>query len=254
MGEEANPIFKALSWNIKSGHYQDGDSTIAVGNKYLLEIAHVIAQCHPDAVCLQEVEINSQRSQGLHQAEEICSELNLCTGQNWQYQFMPARAMNPGFFGNAIISPHRLQMRRDLVLPRFNGRETRCCLLVSITILDYTLQVGTFHLGMKDEDNQAMMIKDWLIRIPGGTNHLLLGGDLNCDKQSRAYLSMCEYTFPLLDAGPEGCSFRCYNKADNPKIDFWFYSSDINIDKSQSQIIPVDISDHRPLLCAVISK
>lgn len=245
-------LFKALTWNIKSGHYQDEDCTIPVGNEHLLVIAQVIAEVNPDVVCLQEVEVNSYRSQGLDQTREICSELIRCTGQNWRYHFMAARQMNPGYFGNAIISPHYLQMSMELTLPRCQGRENRCCLLNSILIDGKTIQVGTFHLGMKDETQQAIMIKDWLQRSPLSHQPMLLGGDLNCSEDSETYLVMRKYGAPLMDAGPSGCTFRCYCDNDNPKIDFWFYSDDLKVDNQQCQIIPVDISDHRPLLCAAV--
>jgi len=215
----------------------------------LIEMARVIAELAPDVVCLQEVEVKTTRSRGLDQTREICAELTRCTGQSWQHDFMAARQMIPGYFGNAIISPHQLQMRRTLVLPKCLGRETRCCLLASIAIAGETIQVGTFHLGMKDEATQAIMIKDWLQKSPWDIKGLLLGGDLNCAVNSKAYLAMREHGFPLNDASPEGCTFRCYHDVNIPKIDFWFSSPDLVIDHQQSRIIPVDISDHRPLLC-----
>ncbi|MGE5454798.1 MAG: endonuclease/exonuclease/phosphatase family protein [Methylocystaceae bacterium] len=244
--------FKALTWNIKSGHYQDENSTLPVGNQYLLAIAQVIANLQPDVVCLQEVEVSNPRSCGLDQTQEICAELNRLTGQYWHQFFLAARQMNPGYFGNAIISPHHLQMRRELSLPRFQGRETRSCLVTNITAGGQTFQVGTFHLGMKDEAAQAAMIKDWLQKSPLSRDHLLLGGDLNCDANSKTYQVMREYGFVLNDAGPRGCTFRYYANTNNPQIDFWFTTPDLAPDPQQSQIIPVDISDHRPLLCTVM--
>lgn len=245
-------LFKALTWNIKSGHYQDEDSTVPVGNELLRAMAQVIAEIDPDVVCLQEVEVDSYRSQGLDQTREICSELIRCSSQSWRYHFMAARQMNPGYFGNAIISPHNLQMSMELSLPRCQGREDRSFLLNSILINGKTIQVGTFHLGMKDETRQAIMIKDWLQKSPISYQPVLLGGDLNCSENTETYLAMRDFGFPLLDAGPSGCTFRCYSNDNSPKIDFWFYSADFNIDGSRCQIIPVDISDHRPLLSVAI--
>jgi len=241
--------FKAMTWNIKSGHYQDEDSTIPVGKEWLDEIARVIGEEHPDAVSLQEVEVNNPRSRGLDQAREICSTLIRLTNQPWEYYFVPARAINPGFFGNVLLSRHPIQMRMDLPLPRCQGRETRCCLVGSITIGQNTLQVGTFHLGMKDEAKQAIMIKDWLLKIPGSLKHLLLGGDLNCEVSSPAYQAMRSHAFPLIDAGPNGCSFRCYQNELHPKIDFWFHSTDLQLDAKATRIYPLDISEHPPLIC-----
>lgn len=244
-------LFKALTWNIKSGHYQDEDSTLPIGSQHLIEVAEVIAELAPDVVCLQEVEVKTLRSQGLDQTQVICAELTRCTGLSWQPEFMAARHMNPGYFGNAIISPHPLQMRLTLSLPKCRGRETRCCLLTNITASGVTIPVGTFHLGIKDEAVQTIMIKDWLQKLPWAGQHLLLGGDLNCSADSAAYTAMREHGFALNDAGPEGCTFRCYHNADIPKIDFWFHSPDLTIDRTQTRIIPVDISDHRPLLCTI---
>lgn len=244
--------FKALTWNIKSGHYQDENSITPVGNANLLSIAGSIADLQPDVVCLQEIEVNNPRSKGLDQTQEICTELTRLTGRRWYQFFLAARSMNPGYFGNAIISPHYLQMRMKLTLPRCQGRETRCCLLTSITKESATLDVATFHLGMKDEAPQAAMIKDWLTNSPLPHQHLLLGGDLNCEADSMPYQIMRNHGLTLNDAGPSGYTFRCYDSSRPARLDFWFYSPDLMVDQQLCQIIPIDISDHRPLLCTVV--
>jgi endonuclease/exonuclease/phosphatase (EEP) superfamily protein YafD len=80
---------------------------------------------------------------------------------------------------------------------------------------------------------------------------LIIGGDLNDDEGSDPYNIMLYNVFPMADTGPGGvCTLQCYNNPNNPKVDFWFKRG-VSVDTSKSQVLQIDISDHRPVLAYV---
>lgn len=236
----------ALTWNIKSGHYRDQDPRDKVGVENLTAVAQVIAHLKADVVCLQEVERGTARSQGIDQGNKVCQLLTSQTGKKWHCLFAPARAMNPGFFGNAIVSPYRFSSATRLHLPAIRGREARCFLGVRLKTSEGTVWIGTFHLGIRDEVEHASVIKQFLFNLESKAP-ILIGGDLNDEPGSPAYNIMTNDGCILYDGGPNtGKTFRCYDEERAARLDFWFHSEEV-IPKT-AEIIPIDISDHRPLL------
>lgn len=237
-----------LTWNIKAGQNKDGSYPIKkTGN--LDKIVNLIKDFKVSIVCLQEVDAYTLRS-GLriHQAAYIANKLTLATERPWNYEYIASKNMNPGYYGNAILSCYPMETILKIPLPRINSKENRSFLLTNIYVDNLSIYVGTFHLGLQgDQVFQAQQIKNILNDNNYFNKRIILGGDLNAPEGSDAYHIMLNHGFPMIDVGPPGvCTLNCHNNFHNPKIDFFFIRglSTYNI---KSEVLPLDISDHRPI-------
>lgn len=239
---------KAITWNIKAGKNSD-DSYPKPKTTNLDKIVDVILSYGISIICLQEVDVFTIRSGGINQVEYIVNKLKKSTKINWYFKFHPALKFFTGFYGNAIISRFPLTTALKLNLPKVKGLEDRSFLLVNADLKFSAIYVGTFHLGLKgDQIIQAQMIKSVLKDTGYDKKKLLIGGDLNDVKYSKAYNIMKASNFSMKDAGPfNNCTIQCYNNPNDKKIDFWF-TRNIPVNPLRSNILEVDISDHRPVL------
>lgn len=241
-------IIKAITWNIKAGKNYNGKYP-RFKAKNLDKIARVIIESNASIVCLQEVDILTLRSGGIHQLEFIKSTLENKTERPWHYCFAPSLKLLSGYYGNAIISRFSISPISKVKLPKINTSENRCFLLTRVKLGTSYVYIGTFHLGLKGEQiPHSKKIKEFLYNIGYVNKKLLIGGDLNDIKNSDAYNIMQNYKFTMDDLGPyDICTFQCYKNNHNKKVDFWF-GQNISVDSSKSQVLKTDISDHRPVV------
>ena len=241
-----------LTWNIKAGQNKEGGYP-EPKTKNLDKIANEIKNSGASIVCLQEVDAYSIRSDiNIHQAEYISNKLTAITGLTWNYRYITSIKMNPGYYGNAIISSYPLKTALKVYLPRVNSLESRSFLLVRVGLGNSYFHVGTVHLGLKgDQVIQARKIKEELKDNGFSNEGLIVTCDLNVREDSYAYNVMLNNVFSMLDMGPTGtCTLECYNNSNNPKIDFLF-SSGASINVIKSKVLQVDISDHRPVMACI---
>ncbi|MCF6464544.1 endonuclease/exonuclease/phosphatase family protein [Clostridium sp. Cult2] len=238
-----------LTWNIKVGQNKEGGYPISK-TENLDRIADFIRDSKATIICLQEVDAYTLRS-GIktHQAAYIANRLTLTTGKVWNYKYIVSKNMNPGYYGNAILSCYPMTIALKIHLPKINSKEDRSFLLANVHMDDFSIYIGTFHLGLQgDQIFQAQQIKNVLNNNCYFNERIILGGDLNTPEGSDAYNMMLNHGFPIIDIGPVGvCTLNCYNNSDNPKIDFLFMR-ELSTYNLRSEVLPVDISDHRPVM------
>ncbi len=242
-------VINILTWNIKAGQNKEGGYPI-IRTKNLDRIANVIKDHKVSIVCLQEVDAYTLRAGiYIHQAKYIANKLSHETGKAWSYEFVISKNMKPGYFGNAIISCYPMEASLKLPLPSITSNEDRSFLLTSIQLNAFPIYVGTFHLGLKgDQILQAQKIKTVLKDYSYFSKKVILAGDLNSKEGSEAYYIMHNGEFSMVDVGPIGtCTLNCFDDYNNPKIDFCFVRG-FSLHNLKSQVLPIDISDHRPIL------
>jgi len=237
-----------LTWNIKVGQNKDGTYPVLKTDN-LDRIASVIKDFKASIVCLQEVDAHTLRSGiGIHQAAYITNKLTLLTKKLWNYEYVISKNMNPGHYGNAILSCYPMKAVLKVLLPRVKSKENRSFLLTEVYVNNFSIYIGTFHLGLQgDQIFQAQKIKNVLKDNGYYNKKLILSGDLNAPENSDAYNIMLNHEFPMIDVGPKDiCTLNCYNNSSNPKIDFFFIRG-LSTNNIRSQVLPIDISDHRPV-------
>lgn len=180
MSERAGGRVRVATYNVRSCRGIDGQRSEK-------RIADVIASLEADVIGLQELDLNRRRSSGADQAALIAEYLG------WRHFFHPALRVGDELFGNAILSPHPVQLRQAQELPSVMTRlcpETRAALWVEVATATGPLHVINTHLGLGRRERlmQAELLagSQWLGAVP--VEHpLVLLGDLNSSPASRPF-------------------------------------------------------------------
>lgn len=171
---------RVVSYNVHSCVGMDGKLSPQ-------RIARVIAQCNPDFVALQELDVGRKRTLGRDQAEEIAVELSM------EVQFHPAIRLAEEQYGDAILSRWPLKLMRAGLLPGVtpNRRvEPRGALWVAARIDGQIVHLVNTHLGLEEQERweqvEALLGADWLGNA-ACQDPVILCGDMNFGPRSRAY-------------------------------------------------------------------
>lgn len=146
-------------------------------------IAAVIAECQPDVIALQEVDVGRARTGGIDQAHMIATHLNM------EAEFHPALHLEDEKYGDAVLTA--LPMRLIKAAPLPSSGEPRGALWVEIDVAGVKLQVIVTHLGLRGAERlrqaTALLGPGWLGGVAQGDAHVVLAGDLNATGRSTAY-------------------------------------------------------------------
>ena len=168
----ATPI-RVVTYNVHSCRGMDGIYSPA-------RIARALLREQPDIICLQELEHGIERSGWVLQVTEIAEALSA------DYHFHGISRVDDGDFGNAILSPHRMQRVKSSSLPVWAGK-IRGVLWVSVEIDGRQIQVFNTHLSVVEKERKmqadALLGVDWLGGVEPGTP-LILCGDFNASRRS----------------------------------------------------------------------
>jgi endonuclease/exonuclease/phosphatase family metal-dependent hydrolase len=150
-------------------------------------IADVLAECEPDIVALQELDVRRARTGLVDQAHEIAFDLEM------DMHFHPAFTVMEEAYGDAILTSYPLRLVKAGPLPglkRLPKLEPRGALWAAIEVDGAELQVLNTHLGLLSRERMAqvetLLGPEWL----GGSearDPLILLGDFNMVSRSRAY-------------------------------------------------------------------
>jgi endonuclease/exonuclease/phosphatase family metal-dependent hydrolase len=150
-------------------------------------IADVLAECEPDIVALQELDVRRARTGLIDQAHEIAFDLEM------DMHFHPAFTVLEEAYGDAILTSYPLKLVKAGPLPGFKrlpNLEPRGALWVSIDVEGVELQVLNTHLGLVGRERLAqvetLLGPEWL-GGPDARDPLILLGDFNMLSRSRAY-------------------------------------------------------------------
>jgi endonuclease/exonuclease/phosphatase family metal-dependent hydrolase len=154
-------------------------------------VAAVIAQCRPDIVALQELDVYRPRTGAVDQAHAIAQRLGM------QFHFNAAFAVEEERYGDAILTtaPHRLLMAGPLPgLPPLRGLEPRGALWLELEVDGRRLQVLNTHLGLVPHEQRAQALAlagpEWTGRRRASDPPLILLGDFNATPHARAYRTL----------------------------------------------------------------
>lgn len=149
-------------------------------------VLRVIADSAADLVALQEVDVEQERTLGVHQAAWLAAELGM------HYEFVSARQCGGGHYGNAVLSRYPLRTVRHACLPQFGRREARAVQWVSVDAPIGSVNVLNTHLGLSLRERamqtDALLGESWLGPSPSKT---VLCGDFNARPGSRVHRSLC---------------------------------------------------------------
>ena len=149
-------------------------------------VAQVIADCKPDIVALQELDVGRARTQGEDQAHRLAELLGM------RSRFHAAMHVAEEQYGDAILTalPERVVRAGPLPgYPRIRALEPRGALWVAVDLGGVELQVINTHLGLVPREQQlqaAALLDDWMLSDDFKAPAVLLG-DFNATPYSQTY-------------------------------------------------------------------
>ena len=214
-------------------------------------IVAVIADCAPDVVCLQELDVGRARTGGVDQAGTIAEKLSMAV------RFHPAMRVEAELYGDAILTPHPERLVRAGPLPSVRGipgLEPRGAVWIEVDLGDTTVNVINTHLGLvpREQARQAAALvgRDWA-GSEAFSGPTLLCGDFNATSLTRPYrliTARLDDAQRRLGLKPSVKTFPSSFPA--IRIDHVFVSPEVRITGAHSPFSPLArmASDHLPLV------
>jgi len=150
-------------------------------------IARVIAQCEPDVVALQELDVGRPRTGDLDQAQAVARALDM------DFHFHPTWRLAEERQGDAVLSRVPMKLVRAAALGEGNRRlrlKSRGALWVEIDVDGLPVQLVNTHLdvapGAALTQIEELLGPEWLGH-PECKAPVVLCGDFNSTPRSRAY-------------------------------------------------------------------
>jgi endonuclease/exonuclease/phosphatase family metal-dependent hydrolase len=235
---------RIMTYNVHSCVGTDGKLSPA-------RIARVIADCDPDIVALQELDVRRLRTGEIDQAHIIANLLEM------EFHFHPALRVEEEQYGDAVFSRFPLKLVQAGKLPGPAHLEPRGALWASIDVEGRELQLLNTHLGLSAPERmlqiETLLGPDWLghadCRPPA-----VLCGDFNALPNSRVYRKLCgrlhDAQVCLNGHRPQRTFLSRYPVG---RIDYVFYHGElevVGIEVPRTDLIR-KASDHLPLIVEV---
>jgi endonuclease/exonuclease/phosphatase family metal-dependent hydrolase len=212
-------------------------------------IARVLAQCDPDVIALQELDMRRKRTLGREQAREIAHALDM------EFYFFPTIRLEEEQYGDAVLSRLPMRLVRSDLLPGVTPTrqvEPRGAVWVAVAVGERMVQVINTHLGLDEQERleqvQALLGPEWLGH-PECREPLVLCGDLNFHPRTRAYrLLAAELRDAQLETSRPAATFPSLWPV--VRIDHIFVKGDIQVVAAETNRtrLAVRASDHLPLV------
>ena len=193
-----------LTYNIHHGAPSNPD-VINLSN-----IAAVIKKSGAEIVALQEVDVNTDRSNKVDQAKALAELLGM------EYYFSKSIDYRNGEYGNAILSKYPMTNKRRFELPMTVPGEKRSIALATIELPNgKTIEFGSTHFDLAESRvEQAKFLNDYSKEL---NKPLFIGGDYNATPDSPEMIELKkEFNFSCKGA----CPFTIPVNSPTKAIDF----------------------------------
>jgi endonuclease/exonuclease/phosphatase family metal-dependent hydrolase len=171
-------MLRILTYNVHSCIGSDRKSSPA-------RIAEVIADCQPDIIALQELDVRRARTGGIDQAHAIAAHLSMTV------HFHPALHVEEEQYGDAILTALPSRLVKAGPLPSFG--ESRGAIWVAVDVDGVELQVINTHLGVwrgQRREQVARLLGPAWLGHPSCRPPRILVGDFNATPGSLVYRTL----------------------------------------------------------------
>jgi endonuclease/exonuclease/phosphatase family metal-dependent hydrolase len=212
--------------------------------------ARVIESSGAHVVALQEVDFGHGPTAEPSAVQRLAARLNM------RCHFTFTRDGRNGHFGNAVLTPHELQLVAEGFLPRRRD-EARAVQWLRVVAPHFQLQLMNTHLSVKMGERRAqvdaLLGAEWLVRAKADMP-LVVCGDLNSSPFSRVYRKLSR---DLVDVQ---CGSRRRLSTWPAQMPFWridhmFVSPSLSV--KSATVVGNDLSrrasDHLPLVAELES-
>ena len=216
-----NDTIRIMTFNIHAGH-----------DASLQQLGQFIKRYQPDYVALQEVDHNTRRSNCPHQNDrDFITELAYYSGM--QGLFGPTIQFSGGYYGIGLLTRHQFVDVHNIKLPHPIGRMEQRGMLQ-----------GTFILADGDTIAQAQFILD---HFSGSMRPVILAGDFNASPDDPVIERLMNQ---WLDCTTGDFTFSVNSPSE--KIDYILAQPKQSWHTIESQVIPVELSDHYPVIATLV--
>lgn len=223
--------FTLASFNICSAHFAEGRYT----DENLRAIGRTLADCGADVVCMQEVDVGAQRSDGT----DMPSELSWLGGFPYHY-FIKIRDFQGGEYGTAILSKFRILRAETIDFKVKIAKQGTSCGYAVLDTPDGAVTLFNTHLSVESEEantDTMLCLRDILL----SHGELLCCGDFNTDPPK------LEKYVPELKRANTGLRTYADRSIDNVLYTDGFTVTDVRtLDTTSDRT-----TDHNMLLCTV---
>ena len=230
-------IFRVMTYNIHHGEGLDGSVDLE-------RIAKVILDANADAVALQEVDQNTQRTGGIDMAVELAKRTNMHVsfGANLDFQ--------GGKYGTAILSKHPIESSENHVLKQARDGEPRGVLQAVLDVGQGRVLFAGTHLDHTRDQAERLFSQAQFDELFAKYEDLpsIFCGDFNDTPDSELYNRMSKKwtdSWSLVGQGP-GLTMT----SDDPKrrIDYVWVSDTKNFKLRWMDVPQTNASDHLPVV------
>jgi len=197
-------VLKVMTWNIKFAAARidmffdcHGDRETITKKEVinnLSELSKKIKEINPDILFLQEVDIKSNRTSNVDQAQYILDNTELNYGyyaSQWKSWYIPKHSIGKINTGSLILSKYHIKKGKRYELPLINEQNIitqyfylkRNFLVADLDINNNHIKLINTHLSAfsKDETKtrQINKIEDFLNNLNQNKTKFILGGDFN---------------------------------------------------------------------------
>lgn len=229
---------RVLCYNIHHGEGLDGKLDLE-------RIAKLITENSADLVALQEVDRGAQRTKGL----DIPAELGRLTGM--KPVFRMNHPLNPGEYGNAILSRWPVRDVKNTWLPLISANEQRGFLRVTVRFGKKKLIFASTHLdyrGNVEEDRLAGVGKIRELMGEEKADWKIIAGDFNARPDSKTYAEMAAQFKDAWAQVGHGDGFTIPVRRPAARIDYIWFAGDERLRPARAEVLRSEASDHLPLL------
>ena len=232
-----NDTITVMTFNLHAGH-----------DASLQQIGQFIKQYQPDFVALQEVDQNTHRTNCPHQNDrDFINELAYYSGM--EGLFGPTIKFSGGHYGIGLLTRHQFVEVQNIKLPHPVARMEQRGLLQGTFILPDgdTIMFACTHLEAFDSISRAAQAQFILDHFADAAYPVILAGDLNASPDDEVIRLL---TSQWLDSTLGDFTFSVSNPKE--KIDYILARPIPAWHTIQSQVIPVKMSDHYPIIATLV--
>ena len=232
-----NDTIKVMTFNIHAGH-----------DASLQQIGQFIKRYQPDFVALQEVDHNTRRSNCPQQNDrDFITELAYYSGM--QGLFGPTIKFSGGNYGIGLLTRHQFVDVNNIKLPHPVDRmEQRGMLQGTFILADGdTITFACTHLEAFDSVSRAAQVQFILDHFSGSMRPVILAGDFNASPDDPVIERLMNQ---WLDCTTDDFTFSV--NTPNEKIDYILAQPKGVWHTIESQVIPVKLSDHYPVIATLV--
>ncbi len=232
-----NDTIRVMTFNLHAGH-----------DASLLQIGQFIKQYRPDFVALQEVDHNTRRSNCPHQNDrDFITELAHYSGM--QGLFGPTIKFSGGLYGIGLLTRHQFVDVHNIKLPHPVERMEQRGLLQGAFILadGDTIIFACTHLEAFDNVSRAAQVQFIIDHFSHSPLPVILAGDFNASPDDPVIGQLMNQ---WLDCTTDDFTFSV--KSPSEKIDYILAQPKRAWHTIESQVIPVEMSDHYPVIATMV--